>query len=145
MKEQRSITYELVKQLAILAEEKNGWKKEVNLVHWNNSPAGPKIDIRSWSEDHEAMSKGVTLSYEEANVLRNTLNAAFSDRTLRTPDQEEGCFEYKTITMEIEDNQVFIAEPGSSGATYDADGIDSIVEAFRCYLLQQTSLQKKPL
>ena len=48
-----------------------GWKKEVNLVSWND--AEPKFDIRSWSEDHSRMGKGITLSDEEVSVLLEVL------------------------------------------------------------------------
>lgn len=63
--------YEIVEEIAILSENPKGWRKELNLVSWNDRPA--KFDLRDWSPNHEKMGKGVTLSNEEFNVLRETL------------------------------------------------------------------------
>ena len=63
--------YTIVEHLATLAEYHNlkGVKmtKEVNIVSWNGRPA--KLDIRDWDERHELMTKGITLSIEEAEKL----------------------------------------------------------------------------
>lgn len=59
--------FNIDKHIAVLKEEFNGWRKELNMVSWNNREA--KFDIRSWSEDHSKMSKGITLSNEEAEKL----------------------------------------------------------------------------
>jgi len=68
------ITYEITKHFGVLSEEKSGWKKELNMVSWNNR--APKLDIRDWSPDHEKMGKGVTLSKEEAQKLLELLQGA---------------------------------------------------------------------
>ena len=65
--------YEITEELAILSN-KNGFTKEINMISYNG--AKPKIDIRNWSVDDEGnkrMGKGITLSNEEAMVLRDTL------------------------------------------------------------------------
>ncbi|GAB2562986.1 YdbC family protein [Gracilibacillus alcaliphilus] len=62
------IKYEIIKHVAVLSETSSGWKKEVNLISWNDRE--PKYDIRDWSPDHEKMGKGVTLSPEEWNALQ---------------------------------------------------------------------------
>ena len=49
-----------------------GWSKELNLVSWNDHE--PKFDIRDWSEGHEKLGKGVTLTGEEIKKLRDILN-----------------------------------------------------------------------
>lgn len=67
------IKYEIVKELGVLAEGRNGWTKELNLVSWNDRE--PKYDLREWSPDHEKMAKGITLSLEEAAELKRLLNA----------------------------------------------------------------------
>ncbi len=67
------IKYEIVKELGILAEGRNGWTKELNLVSWNDRE--PKYDLREWAPDHEKMAKGITLSHEEAAELKKLLNA----------------------------------------------------------------------
>lgn len=61
------IKYEIVKEIGVLSETPSGWRKEVNLVSWNDKPA--KLDIRDWSPEHEKMGKGITLSDEEASKL----------------------------------------------------------------------------
>ena len=66
------IKYEISKELGVLSENAKGWKKERNLVSWNER--GPKYDIRDWSEGHEKLGKGVTLTGEEVKNLRDILN-----------------------------------------------------------------------
>jgi hypothetical protein len=68
------ITYNIEKTFGVLSEEKSGWKKEINLVSWNNK--SPKIDIRDWSPGHEKMGKGITLTKEEAVKLAEFLATA---------------------------------------------------------------------
>ncbi|WP_163538928.1 YdbC family protein [Gracilibacillus sp. YIM 98692] len=64
-----AIKYEIVEHVAVLSESPKGWKKEVNLISWNDRE--PKYDIRDWSPDHEKMGKGVTLTLEEWDSLKN--------------------------------------------------------------------------
>ncbi|MDR1215424.1 MAG: hypothetical protein LBK25_01955 [Treponema sp.] len=71
------IAFDIVKNYGILSEEKSGWKKEVNLISWNNRD--PKFDIRDWDPYHEKMGKGVTLSREEAKKLVEMLTVALSE------------------------------------------------------------------
>lgn len=66
------IKFGIVEHLGVLSESEKGWKKEINLVSWNERE--PKYDIRDWSENHEKMGKGITLSEDEAKRLRNILN-----------------------------------------------------------------------
>ena len=62
------IKYEITKHIGVLSENAKGWKKELNLVSWNDREA--KYDIREWSPEHDKMGKGVTLSEEEAAKLK---------------------------------------------------------------------------
>lgn len=66
------IKYEIIKNLMVLSESPRGWKKEINIVSWNDRK--PKLDIREWGPDHERMGKGVTLSREEVLILQEWLN-----------------------------------------------------------------------
>ena len=66
------IKYEITESLGVLSENSKGWKKELNLISWNERE--PKYDIRDWSENHEKMGKGVTLTGEEIKKLRDILN-----------------------------------------------------------------------
>jgi len=63
--------FEIVKKIGVLGESSNGWKKEVNIISWNERK--PKLDIRDWDESHERMGKGITLSREEAENLKELL------------------------------------------------------------------------
>lgn len=66
------IKYEIIKEIGTLSESEKGWRKELNLVSWNDRE--PKYDIRDWSPEHEKMGKGVTLSEEEVKNLKEILN-----------------------------------------------------------------------
>ncbi|MDO5861864.1 MAG: YdbC family protein [Thermoplasmata archaeon] len=66
------IVYEIVEKIAVLSESSKGWTKELNMISWNERD--PKYDIREWSPDHEKMGKGITLSEEEAAVLKKALD-----------------------------------------------------------------------
>lgn len=63
--------YEITQELGVLSESKSGWKRELNLVSWNGG--APKYDIRDWSPGHEKMGKGVSLSSDEINKLKEIL------------------------------------------------------------------------
>ena len=69
--EKREITFEIQKEFGAIQEESKGWRKELNLVSWNGNPA--KYDIRSWSDGHQKMDRGITLKAEEAKALRDLL------------------------------------------------------------------------
>lgn len=66
------IKFEIKETSVVLSESAKGWKKELNLISWNDKEA--KYDIRDWSPEHEKMGKGVTLSKEELKILRDILN-----------------------------------------------------------------------
>lgn len=63
--------YEIKKEIGVLSESKSGWRKEVNRVSWNG--AAPKLDIRDWAPNHEKMGKGITLTAEEVDKLKEIL------------------------------------------------------------------------
>ena len=64
-------TYEIVEEIGVLSENSKGWRKEINKISWNG--ATPKYDIRDWAPNHEKMGKGVTLSDEEIEKLKDVL------------------------------------------------------------------------
>ena len=66
------VKYSVIDEIAILVESAKGWKKELNLISWNDRE--PKYDIREWAPDREKMGKGLTLSKEEIIALRHALN-----------------------------------------------------------------------
>ncbi|KZO01116.1 YdbC family protein [Pseudobacillus badius] len=67
------IKFEIVETIGILSESAKGWKKELNLISWNGRE--PKYDLREWSDNHEKMGKGVTLSKEEVASLKSLLDS----------------------------------------------------------------------
>ncbi len=66
------IKFEVKETLGAISESSKGWKKEINLISWNDKEA--KYDLREWSPEHEKMGKGVTLSREELGKLKEILN-----------------------------------------------------------------------
>ena len=67
----------LPKSLGIISESTRGWTKELNMVSWNDRE--PKYDIREWNPDHTRMGKGITLSQEEIDKLKEILNGDMQD------------------------------------------------------------------
>ena len=65
------LKYEIKRNVGVLGEGTKGWKKEVNIIKWNDKR--PKVDIRDWAENHEKMSRGITLSREEVMELKKLL------------------------------------------------------------------------
>ena len=64
--------YEIIREIGVISENpSSGWRKEVNLISW--SKRVPKIDIRDWSPERNKMSKGITLTDEEAANLADIL------------------------------------------------------------------------
>lgn len=86
------ITFEIMEHIGVLdvfdnREEK--WTKEVNLVAWNGGK--PKIDIRDWSESHERMSRGITLTEEQAEKMTMALVQRYrarAEQNLNKPDRD---------------------------------------------------------
>lgn len=66
------IEYEIMEEIGVINESKSGWKKELNIVRWNNKE--PKFDIRDWSPDHSKMGKGMTFSANDLSSLKDLLN-----------------------------------------------------------------------
>lgn len=69
------INYEIKEHIGIISENKNGWTKELNLISWNDND--PKYDIRDWNPTHDKMSRGITLTEEEAYELSIILSGEF--------------------------------------------------------------------
>ncbi len=67
------LKFEIKRNIGIIGESTKGWKKEVNIVSWNDRK--PKLDIRDWDENHEKMGKGLTLTKDEAAKLVELLSA----------------------------------------------------------------------
>lgn len=59
--------FEIEEQILAFDEEKNGFRKELNLVSWKGRKA--KYDIRGWNQDHTRMTKGIVLNKEEMKQI----------------------------------------------------------------------------
>lgn len=66
------LKYEITEQLGELGETGNGWKKEINLISWNERE--PVFDIRTWNAKHDRMGKGITLTIDELKMLKEILD-----------------------------------------------------------------------
>ena len=67
-----NIEYEIVEELGVISERTKGWTRELNLISWNGG--APKYDVRDWAPNHEKIGKGITLSKEEAESLKDLLS-----------------------------------------------------------------------
>ena len=67
-----NLKFEIQEKLGTISEGAKGWKKELNLISWNERD--PKYDIRDWDQENEKMGKGVTLSRDELLQLKEILN-----------------------------------------------------------------------
>ncbi len=65
------IKYKIKGSIGIISESSKGWKKELNLISWNDKEA--KYDLRDWDMEHKKMGKGITLSIEELKNLNKFL------------------------------------------------------------------------
>ncbi|KEI16722.1 YdbC family protein [Clostridium haemolyticum] len=66
------IKFEIKETMGVLSESAKGWKKELNLISWNDKEA--KYDIRDWDSEHKKMGKGITLNVDELRALKEILN-----------------------------------------------------------------------
>jgi hypothetical protein len=67
------IKFEIKENIGILSESVKGRSKELNLVSWNDRE--PKYDLREWDSTHEKMGKGITLTVDELEELKELLNS----------------------------------------------------------------------
>lgn len=72
--------YEIINNIGVISQN-NTWTKELNRVSWNGNE--PKYDIRDWSENHEKMGKGITLTEKELRSLKKIL-----DEEIKLLDEE---------------------------------------------------------
>lgn len=64
--------YEVTEHIATLSENSTGnYTLELNRISYNG--AAPKLDLRKWDREKEKMLKGLTLTDEEAEALKEAL------------------------------------------------------------------------
>lgn len=92
------IKYEITESIGILSESISGWRREVNMVSWND--AKPKLDIRDWSADHSKMGKGISLNAAETIKLVRLLTQEQSE-----PKHDSPCAAQPKDTPKTETEQ----------------------------------------
>lgn len=67
------VNYRIVRPLGVLSENEN-ITTELNLISYNNYK--PKLDLRKWERkgDNKIMQRGLTLTTEEARLLKESLD-----------------------------------------------------------------------
>ena len=63
----KNIECKIIRKLAVLSSNQNGWQLELNEVSWRGDP--PKLDLRRWNANHAKCNKGITLTRKEAENL----------------------------------------------------------------------------
>ena len=69
----KEITYEIVREIGVIATQTSGWTRELNLISWNGGAA--KYDLRDWAPDHEKMGKGITLTEDDLRALGELIDS----------------------------------------------------------------------
>ena len=81
MADKNDITFEIMEHIGVIDEISNRdekWTKEVNVVAWNGGK--PKIDVRDWNSSHDRMSRGITLTEDQAMKMTKALVDRFRAR-----------------------------------------------------------------
>ena len=60
--------FTIEEHIAVLGTSEGGWKTELTKTKWHGGEI--KYDIRAWSPDYTKYSKGMTLTEEEFNKLK---------------------------------------------------------------------------
>lgn len=66
------LKFEIKENIGVISESNKGWRKELNLISWNERE--PKYDLRDWAPEHDKMGKGITLTVDELRSLKEILN-----------------------------------------------------------------------
>ncbi len=66
------VHYKIIEELGVISEYKSGWTRELNLISWYG--AKPKYDLRDWAPNREKEGKGLVLSADEIDKLKDILD-----------------------------------------------------------------------
>ena len=80
--QEREISFEIKEHIGVISSNDKGWSKELNIVSWNGQPA--KFDIREWDQDHQRMTKGITLLDRD---MRKLVDLYLGDSTRKVVEQ----------------------------------------------------------
>lgn len=67
--------FKIVEEIAVIKLGGNLWRKELNLISWNEQE--PRYDIRWWPDDRSMAGKGITLTQEELYSLGEAILLLF--------------------------------------------------------------------
>lgn len=82
------ITYNLIKHIGVVSEYKTGWRRELNIIEWNDN--GPKYDLRDWDRKNDHMGKGITFVRAEAEQMCKLLEESFESKDAKMiPDKTD--------------------------------------------------------
>lgn len=71
---QVDFSYKIEKEIATIAEYKDGTAMKLNLISYRGTPA--KYDLRKWDTSTNKMLKGITFNEDEKNKLIEALKGA---------------------------------------------------------------------
>lgn len=137
------ITFEVKKTITVLSSTQKGWKKEANLISWNNGPV--KLDIREWSPDKSSMKKGITLNRSEALELKHYLEILDfgllgepakrqytrperEEKSIPVPQQELACAEQQQTPPQTPNMQPNIQQSEELPETQKEEGSETCLE-----------------
>ena len=80
--QEREFSFEIKEHIGVISSNDKGWSKELNVVSWNGQPA--KFDIREWDQDHQRMTKGITLLDRD---MRKLVDLYLGDSTRKVVEQ----------------------------------------------------------
>ena len=66
------IKYETIEIVGVLSEGSKGWKKELNLIVWNDKDN--RYEIREWNPTHEKIGRGIPFTKYKLMNLNKMLN-----------------------------------------------------------------------
>lgn len=64
--QEQEYSLKIVEHIGVISQTVTGWNKELNIINWGGKD---KYDIRDWDENHERLSRGVTLTADEMRQL----------------------------------------------------------------------------
>ena len=68
---QTDFSYEIKKEIATIADYKDGTSLRLNLISYRGTPA--KYDLRKWDTSTNKMLKGITFNEDEKNKIIEAL------------------------------------------------------------------------
>lgn len=81
--------FEILEHLGKIHTYDTGWNMELNIARWDDLEDGPVYDIRSWSPDHERLTRGLRLTEEEMENLVEAYEEEFLEDGILAADKAD--------------------------------------------------------